>query len=72
MAPIAPFCAEDVYQHSHELIDSTSTSDALISPGYASTVFDSQWPLASDAWCDDAVRTRWSMVMEVQSKVSHS
>ena len=77
VAPLVPFVADDVYQHSHEVfsiapkveVDGKGAGDVFVAPIVNSTVFDASWPSASSLWCNERVSNCFAHVLDVQSKV---
>jgi isoleucyl-tRNA synthetase len=73
IAPIVPFTAEDVYQHSAAVVlpqlQSSEAVDLLATPAVPSTVFDVAWPTAPASWSQQDVATMWQHVLHLYSKV---
>lgn len=69
LAPMIPFVADDVYQHSVELMGRRLSNDPFVNPEVLSTVFDARWPAVNPAWANEEVSQRWSHVLELHSKV---
>jgi isoleucyl-tRNA synthetase len=69
VAPVVPFVAEDIYQHSAELLG-CDKRDFLVEPSVSSCVFDVLMPSANSQWSSTAISDCWNHVLDVHSKVN--
>ncbi len=81
VAPIVPFTADDIFQHSMTLLTTIGEGggdghdkegeavDLFTHPVSKACVFDVSWPIADARWLSPDVADCWSTVLEVQSRV---
>ena len=72
VAPIAPFTADDIYQHSNDLISMTSSTKSQFDneDDHCNTIFHHTTPEPEAGWNDPILGEHWRHVLNVRDTVN--